>query len=69
MEDVKSLVFNLGGKITHEYSLIKGFTMDVSDDVLPHLKQQLQEAERRFGYKVYLEKDSEVHAFAKHEEE
>lgn len=43
--------------------------MDVSDDVLPHLKQQLQEIESRFGFKIYLEKDSEVHAFAKHEEE
>lgn len=58
----------MGGKITHEYSLIKGFTMDASDEALSHIKEKLLEVEDRFGYKVYLEQDAQVHAFKDHEE-
>lgn len=67
LDDIKSLVHDLGGKITHEYSLIKGFTMDASDDVLPRLKKKLQEVESEFGYKVNLERDSEVYCFESHD--
>lgn len=68
LDDVKSLVYNMGGKITHEYSLIKGFTMDASDEVLPLIKAKLLEVEDRFGYKVYLEQDAQVHTFKNHDE-
>lgn len=68
LEDVKSLVYNMGGKITHEYSLIKGFTIDASDDLLPRLKAKLHELENTFGYRVHLERDSEAHTFKSHDE-
>lgn len=42
--------------------------MDASDDVLPRIKDKLLEVEDRFGYKVYLEQDSQVHAYQDHDE-
>ncbi|QLL34554.1 hypothetical protein HG536_0G04160 [Torulaspora globosa] len=68
LDDIKSVVYNMGAKITHEYSLIKGFTMDASDELLPRLKQKLLEIENTFGYRVHLERDSEVHSFRSHDE-
>lgn len=64
IEDVKKYVVDIGGKITHEYSLIKGFTVDLpdSDQVLDSLKERLSYIESKFGTKCNLEKDSEVHA-------
>ncbi|CAI4039513.1 hypothetical protein SMKI_08G1810 [Saccharomyces mikatae IFO 1815] len=64
IEDVKKYVVDMGGKITHEYSLIKGFTADLPDNdkVLGNLKDHLEDIENKFGTKCNLEKDSEVHA-------
>ncbi|EJS43374.1 YHR138C [Saccharomyces arboricola H-6] len=64
IEDVKKYVVDIGGKITHEYSLIKGFTVDLpdNDEVLDSLKERLNYIENEFGTKFNLEKDSEVHA-------
>ncbi|CAI4053427.1 hypothetical protein SUVZ_15G2940 [Saccharomyces uvarum] len=64
IEDVKKFVVGIGGKITHEYSLIKGFTVDLPDNgqVLDSLKERLSYVENKFGTKCNLEKDSEVHA-------
>lgn len=68
LDDVKSLVYNLGARITHEYSLIRGFTLDAPDELLPLLKQRLLEIETTLGYKVHLERDSQVHTFRNHDE-
>ncbi|CAI1731451.1 hypothetical protein SEUBUCD646_0O03040 [Saccharomyces eubayanus] len=64
IEDVKKYVVEIGGKITHEYSLIKGFTVDLPDNsqVLDSLTERLSYIENKFGAKCNLEKDSEVHA-------
>ncbi|CAI4063949.1 uncharacterized protein SKDI_08G1840 [Saccharomyces kudriavzevii IFO 1802] len=64
IEDVKKFVIDVGGTITHEYSLIKGFTVDLpdSEQVLDSLKEKLDYIEDKFGTKCNLEKDSEVHA-------
>ncbi|CAI4512825.1 ASN_HP2_G0023790.mRNA.1.CDS.1 [Saccharomyces cerevisiae] len=64
IEDVKKYVVDIGGKITHEYSLIKGFTVDLpdSDQILDGLKERLSYIESEYGAKCNLEKDSEVHA-------
>lgn len=56
----------LGVKITHEYSLIKGFTLDVPEEVLPKLKKKLADLERDYGVKGHLEEDNLVHAFQEH---
>ncbi|EDO18309.1 hypothetical protein Kpol_1039p60 [Vanderwaltozyma polyspora DSM 70294] len=65
--EVKNIVSEFGGKVTHEYALIKGFTMDIPSDVVPNLKQKLELVEKKFGYSFNLERDSEVHALVGHE--
>ena len=63
VETVKSLLTGFGGKITHEYVLIKGFTVDLPSDAIPTLKKKLSLIGKEFEYNFNLEKDSEVHAF------
>lgn len=67
LDDIKLLVDKLGGEITHEYMLIKGFTLDLSDDMVPTLQEKLQEIKDKFNCHIFLEKDSEVHAYSAHE--
>ncbi|CCH58940.1 hypothetical protein TBLA_0B00970 [Henningerozyma blattae CBS 6284] len=66
--DIKEQIKKLGGQITHEYTLIQGFTIDLRQEVLTPLKMKLADIEKTLGYKVYLEKDPEVHTFGNNHE-
>lgn len=67
IETLKQRVHDVGGYVTHEFSLIKGFTADLEDNEISKLQGQIKQAELKSGYSVHIEKDSEVHTFARHE--
>ncbi|GAV55585.1 hypothetical protein ZYGR_0AV02170 [Zygosaccharomyces rouxii] len=67
IDSLKQRVNDVGGYITHEFSLIKGFTAELDDSEVSKLQGQVKQAELKSGYYVHIEKDSEVHTFARHE--
>ncbi|GCF00274.1 hypothetical protein ZYGM_000468 [Zygosaccharomyces mellis] len=67
IDSLKQRVKDVGGYITHEFSLIKGFTAELDDTEVSKLQGQVKQAELTSGYFVHIEKDSEVHTFARHE--
>lgn len=67
MDTLKQKVKDVGGYVTHEFSLIQGFTAELDDSEVSKLQGQVKQAEMKSGYFVKIEKDSEVHTYAKHE--
>ncbi|CAR29294.1 hypothetical protein ZYGR_0Z02170 [Zygosaccharomyces rouxii] len=67
LDSLKEKVHDVGGYVTHEFSLIKGFTAELDDTEVSKLQGQIKQAELKSGYSVHIEKDSEVHTFARHE--
>ncbi|KAF9693223.1 hypothetical protein N0V95_008512 [Ascochyta clinopodiicola] len=51
LQNAKKEVESKGGKITHEFSLIKGFTAELPDDLVSTFES---------NDKITVEKDSEV---------
>ncbi|CCE63693.1 hypothetical protein TPHA_0F02110 [Tetrapisispora phaffii CBS 4417] len=66
MDDLKSIIKEFGGKVTHEYTLIRGFTIDMSSSNISGLKSRLTTIGNEFGYSFNIEQDSDVHAIANH---
>lgn len=62
----KELVKEAGGSITHEYSLIKGFSMQLPFDFTDGVIKKLNAAADELGNNFHLERDSEVHVFSGH---
>ncbi|KAF1836422.1 hypothetical protein BDW02DRAFT_566999 [Decorospora gaudefroyi] len=52
LEAAKKHVTDQGGKIVHEFTLIKGFTAEIPDDAVSTLES---------NDKITVEKDAEVH--------
>ncbi|AQZ16985.1 YHR138C [Zygosaccharomyces parabailii] len=67
VDDLKSKVKSLGGYITHEYTLIKGFSAELDDAKISGLQALIKQVELKTGCFVRVEKDSEVHTFAGHD--
>lgn len=67
LDQVKELVKELGGRITHEYSLIKGFSLEVPSSASSEIITQLDHLKEKLGCGIQIEKDSEVHAFGGHD--
>lgn len=65
-EEAKSTIGALGGKVTHEYSLIRGFSLELDDRVKEHVERVIQVMESKYGVKAHLEEDKLVHAAKEH---
>lgn len=62
LEDLKSRLIEFGGSITHEYTLIKGFTIDLPEQSIPQIQNILDKAYEKYGYDCRLEPDVKVHS-------
>ncbi|CAR21625.1 uncharacterized protein KLTH0B06314g [Lachancea thermotolerans CBS 6340] len=63
IQDLKSFVQQVGGKITHEYSLIKGFSLQLPADDSSDILQKIESFGEKLSCKLNLEQDQEVHTF------
>ncbi|CUS22358.1 LAQU0S05e03576g1_1 [Lachancea quebecensis] len=63
IQDLKSFVQEVGGKITHEYSLIKGFSLQLPADDTSDILQKIERFGEKLSCKLNLEQDQEVHTF------
>ncbi|KAE8145578.1 hypothetical protein BDV25DRAFT_164362 [Aspergillus avenaceus] len=54
LEDAKNSVINAGGRITHEYQLIKGFSADAPESAVQQISAQSAQ------YSPTIEKDMSV---------
>ena len=68
IDDLKSLVKQAGGKITHEYSLIQGFSMELPAKHSSTIVEKIERLGKKLKCKFSLEPDQEVHAFEGPEE-
>ncbi|SCU87181.1 LADA_0E02498g1_1 [Lachancea dasiensis] len=66
LDDLKSLVKQAGGRITHEYSLVKGFSMELPAESSKGIVDRLESFASRLKCKLHIEQDQEVHAFGGH---
>ncbi|SCU92503.1 LAFA_0F11034g1_1 [Lachancea sp. 'fantastica'] len=65
LDDFKSLVKQAGGKITHEYSLVKGFSMELPSAHSSDIVNQLSKYAKKLQCNLNIEQDQEVHAMKK----
>ncbi|CEP60999.1 uncharacterized protein LALA0_S02e04478g [Lachancea lanzarotensis] len=65
LDDFKSLVKQTGGKITHEYSLVKGFSMELPSAHSSDIVKKLLNFAQKLHCKLNIEEDQEVHAVKK----
>ncbi|SCU80086.1 LAMI_0B00760g1_1 [Lachancea mirantina] len=66
LTDLQNVVKSAGGKITHEYSLIKGFSMEVPKTTAKSILKHLEMVASRARCKLNLEPDQEIHANSVH---
>ncbi|SCU96774.1 LAME_0F17392g1_1 [Lachancea meyersii CBS 8951] len=64
LDDLKSLVKQTGGKITHEYSLVKGFSMEIPSSHSTDVLERLEKFAQKLKFKLNIEQDQEVHAMS-----
>lgn len=64
--EVKQTIGDLGGRITHEYSLFRGFSLELGDDVKEHVDHVIDVLENKYGVKAHLEEDKLVQAAKGH---
>lgn len=67
MSDLKNVITKFNGVITHEYSLINGYSAEIPENVATGLQNALNVWGDKTGYTVNFEKDQEVHALPTHE--
>lgn len=67
VDELKSMVTSIGGRITHEYTLIKGFSLNLDGANVSRLQALIKQVESNTGCFVRVEKDTEVHTFAGHD--
>ncbi|SCV05239.1 LANO_0H03114g1_1 [Lachancea nothofagi CBS 11611] len=66
LDDLKSLIKQTGGRITHEYSLVKGFSMELPSDRSKGIVEKLESFAEKLKCKLHIEEDQEVHTFSGH---
>ena len=63
LTNLKSLVNEFNGKVTHDFSLINGFSFEMPDDYFVGLKSKINSFAQTIGTRINIEKDQEIHAF------
>ncbi|CCC68807.1 hypothetical protein NCAS_0B07230 [Naumovozyma castellii] len=60
---IEKKVEDLGGKITNRFKIIKGFSMELSDEYINTFNDQVNKLSDLVGYKINVEEDQTMHAY------